>query len=187
MAYERTIRVVEGALGEVFAELDVWFDRPEGLRRYRPASGGWSVDQVLEHVTLTNHFLMLTLRKYVGIAVRRAERGDVPEGESDLERLEIIGRRGTFGWPRPAHMEPVGRPTEEVRETLRRQLDDCLNLLHRMSKGEGALCRVTMTVNDLGKIDLYQWVYFIAQHARRHVQQLAANESEYQILATDGR
>ncbi len=24
---------------------------------------------------------------------------------------------------------------------------------------------VTMTVNQLGKIDLYQWLYFLAQHA----------------------
>jgi hypothetical protein len=29
-----------------------------------------------------------------------------------------------------------------------------------------------MSVNDLGKIDLYQWLYFLAQHARRHVQQM---------------
>ena len=35
-----------------------------------------------------------------------------------------------------------------------------------------------MTVNGLGKIDLYQWLYFIAQHARRHLQQLAALDDE---------
>jgi hypothetical protein len=29
-----------------------------------------------------------------------------------------------------------------------------------------------MSVNDLGQIDLYQWLYFLAQHGRRHVQQL---------------
>ena len=40
--------------------------------------------------------------------------------------------------------------------------------------------------NDLGKIDLYQWAYFIAQHARRHVQQLAANKAEYRLAGTTG-
>ena len=36
-----------------------------------------------------------------------------------------------------------------------------------------------MTVNDLGKIDLYEWLYFLAQHTRRHLQQLASPEREW--------
>src|SRR5215472_3819747 len=104
MPYEQTIPVIRETLRAVFAEVDGWFDRPEELRRFKPASGGWSVNQVLEHITLTNHFLMLTLRKWVAIALRRASRGDrVPEGESDLQRLEVIGQRGSFSWVRPEH------------------------------------------------------------------------------------
>src|SRR5262245_41673191 len=125
MPYERTVGAVRQALREIFADVDGWFDRPAGLRSFRPASGGWSVDEVLEHVTLTNHFLMLTLRKGVAIALRRAARTAPAEGESDLQRLEVIGRRGSFGWVRPEHMEPTGKPgAEEVRATLRRQLAD---------------------------------------------------------------
>jgi hypothetical protein len=33
-----------------------------------------------------------------------------------------------------------------------------------------------MSVNNLGKIDLYQWLYFLAQHSRWHLQQMAMNE-----------
>jgi hypothetical protein len=57
MSYEQTIRTVRDALCAVFARVDAWFDRDEALRRFRPASGGWSVDQLLEHITLTNRFL----------------------------------------------------------------------------------------------------------------------------------
>jgi len=64
MPYERTIATVRQALRDIFAEMDAWFDRPETVRQFEPASGGWSVNEVLEHVTLTNHFLMLTLRKF---------------------------------------------------------------------------------------------------------------------------
>ena len=120
------------------------------------------MDQVLEHVTLTNRFLLLTLRKWATIAEHRAGRGDpIPEGESDRGRLEVIGERGSFGWVRPEHMEPAGMPPDEVRAALRRQLGECLILLERMGGGVGALCRVTMTVSALGKIDLYQWLYFL--------------------------
>lgn len=180
MPYERTIRTVREALCAVFAQVDAWFDHPEELRRFHPASGGWTVDQVLEHVTLTNRYLMLTLYKWAAIAEHRARRGDaITEGESDLRRLEIIGERGSFGWVRPEHMEPTALPTaEEVRTLLRQQLGECLILLERISGGVGALCRITMTVNALGKIDLYQWLYFLAQHARRHGQQLNAIERE---------
>lgn len=180
MPSERTARVVRDTLCTVFAQLDDWFDRDEALRGFKPASGRWSADQVLEHVSLTNRFLLLTLRKWAGIARHRASRGDpIPAGESDLGRLDIIGERGSFEWVRPEHMEPTGAPSSaEVRSTLQQQLGECLILLERIGGGIGALCRVTMTVNGLGKIDLYQWLYFLAQHARRHVQQLAAIEAE---------
>lgn len=184
MSHERTIRSVRDTLCRVFAEVDAWFSRPEAMRRCKPAAGGWSIDQVLEHITLTNRFLMLTLGKWVGIALQRARRGDqIPDGESDLDRLLIIGERGSFGWVRPEHMEPTGLPTsDEVRATLHRQLGECLIQLERIESGAGALCQVTMTVNALGKIDLYQWLFFLAQHARRHLQQLAAAEAEFTAL-----
>jgi hypothetical protein len=37
-----------------------------------------------------------------------------------------------------------------------------------------------MSVNELGRIDLYQWIYFIAQHATRHVAQMKENLAEWQ-------
>lgn len=181
MSYECTVRTVRDTLGSVFEQVDAWFDQPAEMRTFRPTSGGWSIDQVLEHVALTNRFLMLTLSKGVELARRRALRGDpLPEGESDLDRLSVIGERGSFGWMRPDHMEPTGaaRP-DEVRVTLRSQLRECLCLLEGISHGVGALHRVTMSVNGLGKIDLYQWLYFLAQHARRHLQQMFAIEAEF--------
>jgi hypothetical protein len=38
MAYEETIRTVRDTLCAIFAQVDGWFDRPETLRRFRPAS-----------------------------------------------------------------------------------------------------------------------------------------------------
>ena len=66
-----------------------------------------------------------------------------------------------------------------VRQNLEQQREDCLAILEQLSGGAGALCRVTMSVNDLGKIDLYQWLYFIAMHIRRHLSQLAELENSF--------
>jgi len=181
MTHARTVAIVRASLREVFAQVDDWFERPADERAFRPASRGWTIDHVLEHIGLTNHFLMLTLRKAVEKAVCRAARGEaIPAGGSDLERLKAIGERGSFPWVRPEHMEPGGRTTPgEVRANLRRQLEECLALLERLDHGEGALCHLRMSVNALGRIDLYQWLYFLAQHARRHLQQMASIEDEF--------
>ena len=181
MPYSKTIAIVRAGLIEVFTEIDRWFERAADVRGFPPASGGWTIDQVLEHVSLTNHFLMLTLRKAVETALRRAAGGEpIPEGESDLLRLEAIGQRGSFRWVHPEHMEPTGHTTsEEVRTSLRRQVEECVALVERMNHGEGALCRLGMSVNRLGRVDLYQWLYFLAQHARRHLDQMVSIEQEF--------
>lgn len=36
-----------------------------------------------------------------------------------------------------------------------------------------------MTVNALGKINVYEYLYFIAQHGQRHITQMEKNASEF--------
>ena len=181
MDYEATILAVARSLDDVATEVDTWFDKPVELRAYKPASGGWSVDEVLEHISLTNSFLLLTCRKHTSIAIHRFNRGDrVPRGESDLRSLQVIGHLGSFVWARPEHMEPKGEVSSaEVRTTLRDQWRDCHTLLTDLKGGIGALSKITMTVNSLGKIDLYQWLYFLTMHAHRHVEQMNRIAQEY--------
>lgn len=179
--YEQTIRVVDSTLREIFAAAEAWLDRSEEVRTFRPLSGGWTVDEVLEHITQTNHFLMMTLTKWTAIVQRRRSRvASIPIGESDLTRIDVIGRHGSFPWPHPAHMTPTGRlSVDEIRTLLRRQLEKCLSLLDELRDGRGSLCAIRMTVADLGKIDLYQWLYFLAQHIRRHLQQMQVIETTF--------
>jgi hypothetical protein len=178
--YQRTIQSVRTALETTFAEVDTWFDKPPSIRAVRPSTGGWTIDEVLEHITLTSHFLMIVIRNSTRKARRRAAAGAVVAvGESNLELLEPIARRGSFSWPRPEHMVPTGKPAStEVRQWMREQLQECLDLLAGLSHGEGSLFHVRMSVHDSGKLDVYQWLYFLAQHARRHIAQMEENERE---------
>jgi hypothetical protein len=77
-------------------------------------------------------------------------------------------------------MEPKGNALSEVLTTMRAQQEQCLQLLEKLNNGEGSLFKVTMSVNKLGRIDLYQWIYFIAQHAKRHIGQMQSNLDEWQ-------
>jgi len=185
--YRATIEHVETALRSTFGEIDEWFEKPAGLRSHKPASGGWSIDEVLEHITLTSHFLMIVIRNSTRKALKKAASGTaVPQGESDLDILEAIGQRGSFNWSRPEHMIPTGTvPTEQVRATMREQVAECLEMLGQLRGGEGSLYTVRMSVNQSGRLDIYQWLYFLAQHAKRHISQMEDVEAEW--IKTHGR
>lgn len=181
MPYEQTIQKVCSTLEEAIAEIDTWFKRSEESRRYKPQDGGWSINEILEHITLTSHYLLLIIRKNSKKALKRAERGEtIPEGESDLQRLEPIGHPDAFPWIRPEHMEPTRTPSlEEILARLHAQYQECQAILASLKQGEGALSTIRMSVQDLGKMDMYQWIYFLALHQQRHIAQMAQVYQEW--------
>jgi DinB superfamily len=171
------IQQIKTELEAVFLEIDKWFDEDVALVNYQPLNGSWSVSQVLHHIGLTNHFLHILIRKGTAKALKLAEaKGGwrFPEDyRLNTERLNIIGEHGAFIWHRPDHMEPAGllNPGEN-RLLLQEQVNDCIFCLEQIPNGEGTLSTTTMTVNNLGKLDVYHYIYFLAQHAKRHLTQL---------------
>ncbi|MBZ0282360.1 MAG: DinB family protein [Anaerolineae bacterium] len=170
MGYENTIQRIHNELIETFDHIDKCFELPADLRQFQPAKDQWAIDEILEHITLTSHFLMITLNQSLTKALKRAQEQPIPNGESQLDRIVQISDPDVFGWIRPEHMEPTRQVTSlEVRRKMKEQRDECLNILSQIGKGEGALHRVRMSVRDLGKLDMYEWLYFLTQHARRHM------------------
>jgi hypothetical protein len=174
-----TIAAVAGALDDTFNSLDTLCAKPVAYLHHRPAyPTAWRVAEHLEHVSLVNHFLLLTIAKGVATALRRALTQLLPPGESDLARLAPIADPRAFPWEPPGHMIPTGtKPVAEVQALLAAQHEKCLGLLQRMGAGEGRLCSFRMSVNHLGMLDMYQWLYFLAQHGSWHLAFLAQRES----------
>ncbi len=168
-----------------FAEVDTWFDQPADLRAYPPADGGWTTDEVLTHIGLTNHYLLILIEKGAAKALANAQGLDLATElaryQFPREKLAAIGVLHAFDWVRPGHMEPRAhpQPLPAVRQQLRAQLAQTLACLDRLPHGEGLLYGTTMTVHDLGKLNVYEYVYFLAQHARRHLTQMQDNAAEF--------
>jgi len=158
------------------AALDAWFDHPEDWLSFRPADHTWTPAEILEHVSLTNHFLLLIIRKAADKALRRAAFGRWsfdPDYTLSTAALDAVGVHQSFRWIRPEHMEPRGEMSlAEVRVRLRQQLEEALTILDSLSSGAGVLQTTTMTVNNLGRLDVYQYLYFLAMHGKRHAAQL---------------
>ncbi|HEY9004587.1 MAG TPA: DinB family protein [Ohtaekwangia sp.] len=168
-----------------FAVVDEWFDKEHSLHCYKPASGGWCVHEVLEHIMLTNHYLLVIIEKGCEKALRKhellADKNYISEGYTLANpALLAIGKNKSFEWQRPEHHRPTGeKPLEEIRRAIRDQLARCLDTIDQLPGGEGVLHQTTMSVNNLGKLDVYQYIYFLSLHVQRHLQQLCAIEEEF--------
>lgn len=175
-----TVAAVTEAIDSAFTRLDDLCACPAGYLHHRPLyPDAWTVAEHLEHVSLVNHYLLLTIGKGVNTALRRARTIPVPAGESDLRRLGPIADPSAFPWEPPGHMIPGGaRPVCEVKVLLEAQQGECRGLLGRMGTGQGRLCSFRMSVHGLGLLDMYQWLYFLAQHARWHLTFLARRAAE---------
>jgi hypothetical protein len=60
-------------------------------------------------------------------------------------------------------------------------LKQCHALLQSLQGGEGVLYKTMMSVNNLGKIDVYHYIYFLVQHAKRHLTQMERVEIEFNL------
>jgi hypothetical protein len=169
---------VHDALVQIFGDLDTWFERPWEELRVRPdLPDAWTPAEHLEHVGLVNHYLLLTIGKGCAKALRRAAQLPIPEGQSPLAPLSPLADPDAFHWSPPSHMLPTGRlELAEVRSQLQEQRRRCLGLLGDMPHGEGRLCMIRMSVLDLGRLDMYQWLYFLTQHGRYHLALLRDRE-----------
>jgi hypothetical protein len=181
MPYQSTIQKVKDALTEASGTLDQYFDLSAEMRAHKPTSDDWSINEILEHVTLTSHFLMMVIRQGRDKALKRAKTQAINEEESDLTPIEHIGHPDAFPWIRPEHMEPTGtKSPEEVRHLMRQQFQECLEILRQMPNGEGSLHQVRMSVQELGKLDMYGWLFFLSQHAKRHSIEIERLRASYQ-------
>ncbi|QHT71565.1 DinB family protein [Rhodocytophaga rosea] len=174
---------IKDTLNTVFTEVDRWFDKPESVRNYRPADQGWTINEILEHISLTSHYLLKLIDKGAAKALKNTSALDLANELGhytfDRDKLEEIGKHQSFLWIRPQHMEPTGKTSlNEVRSTLQVQKHRCIAHLESMPNGEGILHKTTMSVNNLGKIDVYAYIYFLAKHAQRHIMQMENNELE---------
>lgn len=181
---KQVITRINSEMNQTFDELFNWFECENNLLRYKPANNGWTVAQILEHITLTNHFLMVLIRKGVNKAIEKSRKVNIDEivvgYDLNWDALKAIGVHQSFEWNRPAHMEPLGNKSlSEIKATMLHQLIECLELLHSIKNGEGILHTTTMSVNSLGKIDVYHYLYFLIQHAQRHLTQLEKNKMEF--------
>lgn len=179
------VAVIDTAIDRLFAVVDARFDGDPGLLAFTPLSEPWTARQILEHISLANHYLLLLIEKGARRALHRC--ADPADIAALLEcytledpRFEAVAVNNGFAWECPPHMVPKDESSpDEVRASLRRQAASCHAILDRLPNGEGVAALTYLSVQRLGRIDVYRYLWFLLQHMRRHLAQLDELEAEY--------
>ena len=169
---------------DVFSRLSYWGLRDAALRAFRPSPAEWNIDEIIEHVMLANRYLLILIKKGAEKAVKKAGQYDIEKALRHYvlanPRLEQIGVNDSFEWKTPAHMLPAGAQSlYEVWEELKEQKELILHHISMLAHGEGILHKTWMSVNSLGALDVYQYIYFLLMHMRRHIEQMEQNEARF--------
>ena len=185
MKLKKYIQDIQLHLINTHSKIFDWFDIEEEIKNYRPRDKGWTILEILEHIALTSHFLLILIDKGTDKALRNVKNLSldvlINDFDYDLSQIDEIGIHKSFNWIRPEHMEPKGEKSElDIKEEMVSQLNRCLNQLEKLKNGEGLLHKTTMTVNELGKINVYEYIYFLSKHAERHIQQMKENKIEFE-------
>ncbi|WES97278.1 DinB family protein [Chryseobacterium arthrosphaerae] len=68
----RLIQDIKAHLKLSFGEVDRWFEKDKDTLNYKPSNGGWTVRQILEHIYLTNFYLLILIEIGAKKAMRNA-------------------------------------------------------------------------------------------------------------------
>jgi hypothetical protein len=168
-------------LTQAFDQLFDVFTIREDVLYYQPINDGWSIHQVLEHLLLANYFLLRIANKQVDRAFQLATVTDVNKAKEyrlDVVTLNRMGLTGSYIWVPQRFTEPAGEmPLLELKMVLHDQLSRSLSLL----KNETAL-KAIINTQEPGRIDALHYLYFLAQHIQRHLDQIARVKKEFYQL-----
>jgi hypothetical protein len=184
MNIQTTLSRIRYELYDVRNLLSQWFRESDDVLHYQPEDQGWSAAQVLEHIVLTSHYLLLLIDKASEKSLERARKKTIDVNWDTYtltpDGLEEVGVHRSFLWGHPDHMEPAGEiDLNTIRDRMMSQFNRCETQLDILRHGEGVLCYTMMSVNGIGKLDVYQYIYFLVLHAKRHVTQMEKNKEEF--------
>jgi hypothetical protein len=144
---------------------------PRDRLTQRPSADGWSVAEILDHLTIVESGIVRLITKRVGRA-REAGLGEEKSTESvmpsfDPYRAKLEGMK----MQSPETVRP--RANVELKEALEGLKNSRESLRAAVVTANGlSLGEIKHTHPLLGELDLYQWLIFVGQHEVRHKKQI---------------
>lgn len=170
------------SVGEIFDSIDGTRARlaervsalSEAQQNFRPASGGWSVAEIVEHLAILESRLLGLMT----VMVSKVEQAGAQNGGADfefqpvtLEQFAERSRREKYNAPETAQPQG-GVSIGESLERLRQSRASLHQLRPRLEANDFSGARYPHPA--FGPLDLYQWLVMIGFHEERHLRQIDA-------------
>jgi hypothetical protein len=144
---------------------------PGALHARRPSADRWSINEVLEHISIVEQLFVGSLIHSIGTAKNAGLAGEVDQPEMLSEQLQMtVEDRGV---PRtaPERAQPTG--TIDATAALTAIAEQHARLRGALASVAGLrVSAVAMEHRAFGMLNVYQWVDLIAGHERRHLAQI---------------
>jgi mannose-6-phosphate isomerase-like protein (cupin superfamily) len=178
VAFDGTYRrATERSKEELLAELDaseqatlkLFEGVAESQARFRQADGRWSLAEILDHLNATETMFLQNARKLSEDKHTKSVSGFEPGPIERLLAAVIANRNQRLNAPEPLLPKEAARPFAESLAEFRRRRQETKAFV-RIAELRGA-----RAVHPLGQtnLDAYQWMFTLAAHNRRHLEQAA--------------
>ena len=169
---ENVIIKIRNELIRSISGIDSWFDREDALLEHRCGTDSKSVRELLEDVMHVNRHL-LQIIDGARINAPKSALVDVPM-ENYCLQTQLLDDAAIHKRLQLGLVSHQGGKTElsEVRHEIREQLDRCLIHLELLLAGEGIAFKTKLAIGDLGELDVYHSIYFLAVNTKRYLSEL---------------
>jgi hypothetical protein len=162
------VEQLDAARSRLLASVAALSDRDVG---FSPSADRWSIGEILHHLRLIEESAVRVIQKLVEKAEKSGVGPDPGDGSvlHSLDRFNIEASADRLSAPVsmvPARGIPVGellRGLAGSRAALMKALDEC---------SQFDMAEILFPHPVVGKIDVYQWALFVAQHEERHRRQI---------------
>lgn len=169
------------SVAEIFASIDETRKRLSeqvtGLNssqeNFRAAAGGWSIAEIVEHLTILEERLL----RLMTMMVKKAESEGGPRAADDsfapvsLERIAERSSREKYNAPEA--VQPGGNiPISDLLERMKQSRAELSALRPRLEAAD--LSAAHYPHPAFGALNLYEWLLMIGLHEARHLRQIEA-------------
>jgi hypothetical protein len=141
-----------------------------GQAGFRPSSGGWSIAEIVEHLTIVEDQLL----QLIPSLLKKTERSTTAHSEMppfSISLQSIVEESRTQKYRTRDKYVPTGTKTiPESLGLLRGFEEQLLGLKPRLESVD--LTAATFPHWTFGQLNLGQWLAFIGHHEERHLQQI---------------
>jgi len=178
MTVENVVRKIERELIRSVSRIDAWFDMDSSLLDHRSATTTKTVTELLAQAMLTNRFIIQILDEGHTKNIKGNLNG-IPVAEycAKIQELEDVNSSPVDFDFTPSLQDGIG--LKEIRYEIREQLHRCLIHIENLFDAEIEPFETNLSIGELGKLDAYQCIYFLALHVRRYLEQLENTLSDY--------